>query len=111
MTDFVGDVCKALSHPARRALLQALLRGECDVGRLSTCLELDQPTASKNLAILRSAGLVHVRVDGQRRCYSVNHPEIVRSLLDLLAELEEESGQTSGGAASGLREDARTPRS
>ena len=94
MTDFLTGVCRALSHPARRALLQALSRGECDVGGLSTGLGLDQPTVSKSLATLRGAGLVQVRIDGRRRCYSVAHEEIVRPLLDLLTALEmQEAGQ------------------
>lgn len=88
MTDFVAGVCRALAHPVRRELLQALSRGECDVGNLSAGSGLDQPTASKHLAVLRNAGLVQVRVDGRRRCYSLTHEEIVKPLLDLLADLE-----------------------
>ena len=94
MTDFVTGVCRALAHPVRRALLQALSRGECDVGGLSAGSGLDQPTASKHLAALRRAGLVQVRVDGRRRCYSLIHQETVRPLLDLLAELEEQEAGT-----------------
>jgi DNA-binding transcriptional ArsR family regulator len=102
MTDFLTGVCRALSHPARRALLQALSRGECDVGGLSAGSGLDQPTASKSLATLRRAGLVRVRIDGRRRCYSLNHEEIVKPLLDLLAELEsQEVGQSPGEPANG----------
>jgi DNA-binding transcriptional ArsR family regulator len=102
MTDFLTGVCRALSHPARRALLQALSRGECDVGGLSAGSGLDQPTASKSLATLRRAGLVQVRIDGRRRCYSLNHEEIVKPLLDLLAELESQgAGQSPGETANG----------
>jgi DNA-binding transcriptional ArsR family regulator len=102
MTDSVTGVCRALAHPVRRALLQALCRGECDVGHLSAGSGLDQPTASKQLAALRRAGLVQVRIDGRRRCYSLSHEEIVKPLLGLLAELETQAaGQGPGGAASG----------
>jgi len=102
LTDHVTCVCRALAHPVRRALLQALSRGECDVGGLSAGSGLDQPTASKHLAALRRAGLVHVRVDGRRRCYSLTHGEIVRQFLGLLAELEEqEAGQNEGAPANG----------
>ena len=101
MTDFVTGACRALAHPARRALLQALSRGECDVGGLSTGLGLDQPTVSKSLAALRRAGLVEVRIDGRRRCYSLTHGEIVKPLLGLLAELEEQ--KTGQGGWSGER--------
>lgn len=104
MTDFVTGVCRALAHPARRALLQALSRGECDVGNLSVGFGLDQPTVSKHLAVLRSAGLVQVRVDHRRRCYSLTHEQIVKPLLGLLTEFEvREAGQDPGGAASGDR--------
>ena len=99
MTDFLSGLCGALSHPSRRALLQALRRGECDVGGLSAGLGLDQPAVSKGLATLRRAGLVHVRVDGRRRCYSLSHEKLVRQLLDLLDELEAQAaGAESGGA-------------
>ena len=102
MTDFLTGVCRALSHPARRELLRALSRGECDVGGLSAGSGLDQPAVSKSLATLRSAGLVQVRVEGRRRCYSLDHEEIVRPLLDLLAELESRAaGQGPGEAAKG----------
>jgi DNA-binding transcriptional ArsR family regulator len=102
MTDPVTGVCRALAHPVRRALLQALCRGECDVGHLSAGSGLDQPTASKQLAALRRAGLVQVRIDGRRRCYSLTHEETVKSLLGLLAELEEqEAGRDPDAAGSG----------
>jgi len=102
VTDFVTGVCRALAHPARRALLQALSRGECDVGGLSAGSGLDQPTASKHLAALRRAGLVTVRVDGRRRCYSLTSEETVRPLLDLLTQLEsQEARQSPGEPASG----------
>lgn len=99
--DFLTGVCRALSHPARRALLQALGRGECDVGGLSAGLDLDQPTVSKNLATLRRAGLVHARVDGRRRCYSLAHEETLRPLLALLTELESREAGQGPDAASG----------
>ena len=82
--DVLTGICRALSHPTRRALLQALARYECDVGNLSIGHGLDQPTVSKHLATLRAAGLVQVRVDGRRRCYSLAHEEVVRPMLELL---------------------------
>ncbi|MGC9221881.1 MAG: ArsR/SmtB family transcription factor [Solirubrobacteraceae bacterium] len=74
----------------RRGLLDALSNGECDVQRLESCCGLDQPTVSKHLAALRAAGLVHVRVDGRRRCYSLAYAHHVRALLDLLVALDHE---------------------
>lgn len=88
MTDVAAGVCRALAHPARRALLRELGQGECDVASLGAGSGLDQPTTSKHLAMLRSAGLVEVRIDCRRRCYSLTDGGITRALLDLLAELE-----------------------
>jgi DNA-binding transcriptional ArsR family regulator len=45
---------------------------------------MSQPVVSKHLRILRDAGLVSVKPDGQRRLYSVN-PE---PLIELEAWLE-----------------------
>lgn len=86
--DPVTAVCRALGHPARRALLRSLAASECDVSNLSQAVGLDQPDASKHLASLRRAGLVEVRVDGPRRCYSLAHPEVVLGMLALLDQLE-----------------------
>jgi DNA-binding transcriptional ArsR family regulator len=86
--DVISAICRALAHPVRRSLLTALATSECDVGRLSSHSGVDQPTASKHLAALRRAGLVRVRVDGRRRCYSLAAEEIVTTLLGLLADLE-----------------------
>ena len=87
-SDAVSAICRALAHPVRRSLLTALATSECDVGRLSSNSGVDQPTASKHLAALRHAGLVRVRVDGRRRCYSLADEETVTALLALLANLE-----------------------
>jgi len=88
VTDVVSRACRALAHPVRRALLRSLSAGECDVSGLCAGSDLDQPTVSKHLAALRHAGLVHVRIEGPRRCYSLAHAETVRPLLALLEQLE-----------------------
>ncbi len=93
MSDDLTGVCRALAHPTRRALLAALAASECDVGNLSEGIGLDQPTASKHLAALRNAGLVQVRVEGRRRCYSLAHEDLVRKLLGLLDELEQRAAR------------------
>jgi DNA-binding transcriptional ArsR family regulator len=59
----------ALAEPARRKILDLLRDGEQPVGRLVDELCLSQPGVSKHLRVLRDAGLVEVRPDGQRRLY------------------------------------------
>jgi DNA-binding transcriptional ArsR family regulator len=61
----------ALADPKRRALLDLLRQRPRTVNELVDALALSQPTASKHLRVLRTAGLVRVRSDAQRRIYAV----------------------------------------
>ena len=61
-----------LSQPNRRLLLDSLLDGAKPVNSLVELVGMSQPVVSKHLRILRNAGLVKVKPDGQRRLYSIN---------------------------------------
>jgi len=58
-----------LAEPNRRQLLDLLLEQERTVGELVDVLDMSQPAVSKQLRVLRNAGLVEARVDAQRRIY------------------------------------------
>lgn len=64
-----------LAEPTRRRILDHLRTSTSanepgsDVTTLVTALSLTQPHVSKHLRVLRDAGAVTVRVDGQRRVY------------------------------------------
>jgi DNA-binding transcriptional ArsR family regulator len=73
------DTFTVLAHPQRRQILDALVGGERSVGELGEACDLSQPTVSKQLRVLRDAGLVGVRVDAQRRQYHIK-PEKLREL-------------------------------
>jgi DNA-binding transcriptional ArsR family regulator len=60
---------EALAEPNRRRILDILRDGERPAGDLVEALALSQPGVSKHLKLLREAGLVSVRADGQRRLY------------------------------------------
>ena len=60
---------EVLVEPRRRRILDLLRGGEQTVGDLVSELGMSQPGVSKHLRILREAGLVKVRADGQRRLY------------------------------------------
>lgn len=77
-------VLEAIAEPHRRRILDVLREGESAVGDLVAQLGLTQPLVSKHLRVLREAGLVEVRVDGQRRIYRVQP----RPLVELDAWLE-----------------------
>ena len=52
------QIFKALAHPVRLRILEALEREEACVCHLETLLGLRQPYISQQLAVLRQAGLV-----------------------------------------------------
>jgi DNA-binding transcriptional ArsR family regulator len=60
-----------LADAGRRRILAALREKERAVGDLVELLAISQPGVSKQLRLLREAGLVRVRQDAQRRLYSL----------------------------------------
>lgn len=64
---------KALSHPARIAILKVLAqKNECICGEIVEVLPLAQSTVSQHLKELVNAGLITGSVDGPRSCYCIN---------------------------------------
>jgi DNA-binding transcriptional ArsR family regulator len=76
-------VFEVLAEPNRREIIDLLGTSERPVGELVRQLQLSQPAVSKHLRVLREAGLVGVRSDGQRRLYRVL-PEPLRVLDEWL---------------------------
>jgi DNA-binding transcriptional ArsR family regulator len=64
-----GATIEVLAEPSRRRILDSLLSGERPVQALVEDLGLSQPAVSKHLRVLRDAGVVDVRAEGQRRLY------------------------------------------
>jgi len=62
-------VFQAIACPTRRALLDALARGESNVTNLVSSVEVTQSAVSQQLAVLKDAGLVEERVEGRFRYY------------------------------------------
>lgn len=79
-----GTTFELLADSTRRRLLDLMLQGECDVGTLVSRMQMSQPAISKQLRILRKAGLAEVRVDAQRRLYRLR-PEGLREVDRWLA--------------------------
>ncbi|GAB3237523.1 ArsR/SmtB family transcription factor [Kineosporia babensis] len=83
-------VFEALGDPVRRHLLELLSAGELPVGALVTAVgtrtAVTQPAVSHHLKVLREAGLVTVRAQGQRRLYAIDEAGVAaaRDWLDAL---------------------------
>ena len=62
---------RALAEPNRFQIVELLRDGPRPVGEMVDRLGLRQPQVSKHLRVLSAAGLVDVRVDAQRRIYTL----------------------------------------
>ena len=62
----------ALADPTRRRIVEMLGSGERTAGAIGEGFAISAPAISQHLKTLRDAGLVRVRVDGQRRIYSLD---------------------------------------
>ena len=62
----------ALSDPTRLQIVELLGSGERTAGAIGAHFPVSAPAISQHLKTLREAGLVRVRVDGQRRIYSLD---------------------------------------
>jgi DNA-binding transcriptional ArsR family regulator len=61
----------ALADPTRRAIFERLARGPRAVGDLAGEFPVSRPAVSQHLKVLKEAGLVTDRRDGNRRVYAV----------------------------------------
>ena len=69
----IAAVAKALSHPARIAILQLLARRDTCVGcDIVEEIGLAQSTTSEHLRILKAAGIIVGEIERPRVCYSLN---------------------------------------
>jgi ArsR family transcriptional regulator len=86
LSNFTSEFFKALSHPLRIKILDALRNGEVGVNELSARLGVEQTTLSQQLAVLRKSNIVVGRKEGQSVYYSARDAEIFR-LLDVARQV------------------------
>ncbi len=69
----LADFAKAISHPARVAILKAIAAKDmCICGEIVEVLPLAQSTVSQHLKELKNAGLIQGSIDGTKSCYCIN---------------------------------------
>lgn len=76
-------VLHALADPHRRVMVEALCAGDATAGELGALVPIAQPGVSRHLSVLRDAGLVDVRPEGQRRVYTLR-PDALEDVTDWL---------------------------
>ena len=80
-------VARALGDAKRLCVLESLAGGEASVGELASRVSCQVPNMSQHLAVLRSAGLVIARRDGNTVYYRLADPRILEAyqLLQTIA--------------------------
>jgi DNA-binding transcriptional ArsR family regulator len=72
----IAAYAKALSHPARIAILQLLIKKQaCICGDIVDELPLSQSTVSQHLKELKTAGLIKGEIEGKKVCYCIDEKE------------------------------------
>ena len=66
------DAFNAVAEPRRRDILNYLALQERSVGEIVDAMEMEQPSVSKHLKVLREVGLVEARREGRQMLYRVN---------------------------------------
>ena len=81
-----AQVAKALAHPTRLLILDALKNNEMCVSELTDLVGADQSTISKHIAVLRNAGLIEDHKRGVCRYYSLLCP-CLQNFFDCLEQV------------------------
>ena len=78
-------VARALGDPKRLCVLESLALGEVSVGDLAIRVSCQVPNMSQHLAVLRSAGLVTARRDGNTVYYRLSDPRVLEACQLLIS--------------------------
>ena len=84
MDTYLQAGLEALGDPTRLAIFQKLASGPLAVNELARTLPVTRPAVSQHLRVLKDAGLVSDRPDGNRRLYQINPVGVgaMRAYLD-----------------------------
>lgn len=69
----IAQLSKALSHPARIAILEYIMKSEsCICGEIVDEIGLAQATISQHLKALKKIGIIKGNITGTKTCYCIN---------------------------------------
>ena len=86
LSNFKAEFFKALAHPLRISMLDALRESELTVNEISERFGVEPANASQQLAVLRNRNIVLTRKDGANVYYSVSDRTIFK-LLDVAKQI------------------------
>lgn len=72
------NIFAALADPTRLHIFELIAQGEKSAGEIVKQFSFTAPTISQHLRILRTAKLVRVRAQGQKRLYTVDEAGMIQ---------------------------------
>ena len=86
-----AEILKAMAHPSRLKMMDALQIGELCVGDLQQLVGSDLSTVSRHLTVMRAAGLLSCRREGNQIFYELRVPCVMKAFGCLEAVLREDA--------------------
>ncbi len=80
----ISEFFNALSHPVRVDIVIELLKGTKCVNDMKDLLDVNQPSVSQHLSVLKANGIVDWNQDGKRKCYFLKDPKLMEDILEKL---------------------------
>jgi DNA-binding transcriptional ArsR family regulator len=99
------DALQVISEPRRREILRLVWNRELSSGDIAASFDVTFGAVSQHLGVLRDAGFVEVRADGNRRYYRADRER----LGPLAAALEAMWADTLDLLAEAVESDERRP--
>jgi ArsR family transcriptional regulator, repressor of sdpIR and other operons len=91
-------VFKALSDPTRREILRILSHGEKTALELAEGFDMTKPSMSHHFAVLKEAGLITSRREGQQIWYRINSTvaqDVIAWVMELVDRRDKKRGEKS----------------
>jgi DNA-binding transcriptional ArsR family regulator len=90
-----AELCLALGHATRLRMIHLLKAGPQRVNQIAERLQINQPTASRHLTVLRNAGILAAHRHGTDMLYQIANPKIVEVCNMMRAVLTKRESQRS----------------
>lgn len=80
VAEHVAEVLKAVAHPVRIAIIEALENGELCVGDIAEALDGKQAVISQQLNMMKDKGVLSCRRDGTKVYYRIENKNVIKLL-------------------------------
>jgi ArsR family transcriptional regulator, arsenate/arsenite/antimonite-responsive transcriptional repressor len=95
----MNEAFKALADPTRREILRLLRGGEMNAGELAGHFDMTKPSMSHHFSVLKQAGLIDSRREGQQIVYVLN-TTAMEDLMAVIWDLFSRGKESDKGAPS-----------